>query len=148
MTVNAARRALALPADLDMRATIRPELAGGRGLPIFDGAVSHLELAYATPPGFRPLVLDLHVPQSPDGAAVPVVIYAHGGGVFGGTRALGPWAFLLAAGYAVASVDSRLSGECTFPDPIHDLAAAVRWTRAHADEYGLDPDDVIGFGSR
>lgn len=147
MTVNAARRALALPADLDMRAMIRPELAAGRPLNIFGDAVSHLELTYATPPGFRPLVLDLHIPQSRDGVAVPVVVYAHGGGFFGGTRAMGPWAFLLAAGYAVASVDYRLSGECRFPGPVHDVAAAVRWVRARADEYGLDRDRVAGFGS-
>ena len=147
MSIEAARRALAPPADLDMRAMIRPELSASRALPIFDGAVSHLELAYATPPGFRPLVLDLHVPQSRDGVAVPVVVYAHGGGFFGGTRAMGPWAFLLAAGYGVASVDYRLSGECHFPGPVHDVAAAVRWVRARAEEYGLDRDRVAGFGS-
>ena len=73
MTANAARPALGLPADLDMRALIRPELATARAqLRIFDGTVSYLELAYATPPGFRPLVLDLHIPQSTD-AAIPVV---------------------------------------------------------------------------
>jgi acetyl esterase/lipase len=60
---------------------------------------------------------------------------------------MGPWAFLLAAGYAVASVDYRLSGECQFPGPVHDVAAAVRWVRAHAEEYGLDPGRVAGFGS-
>jgi acetyl esterase/lipase len=147
MTANAARPALSLPADLDMRALIRPELAGARAqLRIFDGTVSYLELAYATPPGFRPLVLDLHIPKSTDDA-VPVVIYAHGGGFFGGTRGMGPWAFLLAAGYAVASVDYRLSGESRFPGPVQDVAAAVRWVRAHADEYGLDPERVVGFGS-
>ena len=148
MTANAARPALSLPADLDMRAMIRAELAAARAqLRIFDGTVSYLELAYATPPGFRPLVLDLHIPQSPDGGAVPVVIYAHGGGFFGGTRGMGPWAFLLAAGYAVASVDYRLSGESRFPGPVQDVAAAVRWVRAHADEYGLDSERVVGFGS-
>jgi acetyl esterase/lipase len=130
-----------------MRAMIRPELASERALKIFDGAVSHLELPYATPPGFRPLVLDLHVPQPRDGIAVPVVVYVHGDGFFGGTREMGPWAFLLAAGYAVASVDYRLKGEARFPGPVHDLAAAVRWIRARAGDYGLDPDRVAGFGS-
>jgi acetyl esterase/lipase len=60
---------------------------------------------------------------------------------------MGPWAFLLAAGYAVASVDYRLSGEAQFPGPVHDVAAAVRWVRAHAGPYGLDGGRVIGFGS-
>jgi acetyl esterase/lipase len=146
MPVNPARP-LPLPADFDLSALIRPELAGRKTLDLFSGSVSHLGLAYAAPPGFRPLALDLHIPQSPDGAAVPVVIYAHGGGFLGGSRAMGPWAFLLAAGYAVASVDYRLSGECQFPGPVHDVAAAVRWVGAHAGEYGLDPDRVAGFGS-
>ena len=147
MTGNAAPQGLSLPPDLDMRALMRPELASCRAQHIFGGSASHLGLAYASPPGFRPLLLDLHIPRSPAGAAVPVVVYAHGGGFFGGNRGMGPWLFLLAAGYAVASVDYRLSGECSFPGPVHDVAAAVRWVRAHADEYGLDPGRVAGFGS-
>lgn len=147
MPANPVRPPLSLPADFDLSALIRPELAGRMPLPLFVGSVSHLGLTYASPPGFRPLLLDLHIPQSADGAAVPVVVYAHGGGFLGGSRAMGPWAFLLAAGYAVASVDYRLSGECPFPAPVHDVAAAVRWVRAHADEYGLDAGRVAGFGS-
>lgn len=147
MPVNPARPPLPLPADFDLSAAIRPELAGRRALPLFEGSVSHLGLTYASPPGFRPLALDLHIPQLPGGATVPVVVYAHGGGFLGGSRAMGPWAFLLTAGYAVASVDYRLSGESQFPGPVHDVAAAVRWVRAHADGYGLDPGRVAGFGS-
>jgi hypothetical protein len=44
--------------------------------------------------------------------------------------------FLLDAGYAVASVAYRLSGESRFPGPVHDVAAAVRRVRANADTYG------------
>ena len=108
---------------------------------------SYFELPYAVLPGFRPLVLDLHVPERSAGQPVPVVVYAHGGGFVGGTRTMGPWAFLLAAGYAVASVDYRLSGEARFPVPAHDVAAAVRWVRANAGHYGLDQDRLAGFGS-
>ncbi len=127
------------------RPGIRPELAGIRTDQVFKGADSYFELAYAVVPGFRPLVLDLHVPrQSPPS---PVVVYVHGGGFAMGTRTMGPWAFLLDAGYAVASVDYRLFGECNFPGPVHDVAAAVRWVRANAAEYGLNADRVIGFGS-
>jgi acetyl esterase/lipase len=123
----------------------RPELAVSRISRVFDDVDSRFELPYAVVPGFRPLVLDLHVPAGPQ--ACPVVVYAHGGGFVGGTRTMGPWAFLLKAGYAVASVDYRLAGEVRFPFPIHDLAAAVRWVRANADQYRLDPGFVIGFGS-
>jgi acetyl esterase/lipase len=123
----------------------RPELAVPRMQQVFDGVDSQFELAYAVVPGFRPLVLDLHVPRGQQ--ACPVVVYAHGGGFVGGTRTMGPWAFLLKAGYAVASVDYRLAAEAKFPFPIHDLAAAVRWVRANARQYRLDPGFVIGFGS-
>ncbi|HUC59603.1 MAG TPA: alpha/beta hydrolase [Streptosporangiaceae bacterium] len=131
----------------DHRPTVRPELAGIRTHQVFRDALSYFDVPYAVLPGFRALVLDLHVPARPDGDPAPVVVYAHGGGFFSGTRTMGPWAFLLEAGYAVASVDYRLSGECRFPGPVHDVAAAVRWVRVHADEYGLDAGRVAGFGS-
>src|SRR5579859_7453445 len=118
----------------------RPELAAPRTLRAFDGVDSYFELEYAAIPGFRPLVLDLHVPEGTQ--ACPVVVYAHGGGFVDGSRRCGPWAFLLQAGYAVASVDYRLAAEAKFPFPIHDLAAAVRWVRANAQAYRLDPGFV------
>jgi acetyl esterase/lipase len=136
----------AVPAG-PQRPKVRPELARPRTLGVFDGALSYFELVYAQVPGFRPMVLDLHVPQRESGQAVPVVVYAHGGGFVGGARTMGPWAFLLEAGYAVASVDYRLAGECSFPGPVQDVAAAVRWVRAHASQYGLDAGRVAGFGS-
>jgi acetyl esterase/lipase len=123
----------------------RPELASPRAHRVFDGVDSYFELEYAVVPAYRPLVLDLHVPDGDH--ACPVVVYAHGGGFVAGTRTMGPWAFLLKAGYAVASVDYRLAAEAHFPFPIHDLAAAVRWVRANAQQYRLDPGFVIGFGS-
>src|SRR6201999_141620 len=53
------------------------------------GALSHLNLAYATMIGWRPLRLDLHVPAGSPGPH-PVVVYAHGGSFVGGIPALGP----------------------------------------------------------
>ncbi|MGJ5893440.1 alpha/beta hydrolase [Streptomyces sp. V2] len=124
-----------------------PELLRPTPSTPFEGVRSHLDVPYAVSPGFRPLVLDLHLPDDGRRAARPVVVYAHGGGFFTGTKAMGPWRFLLDAGYAVASVGYRLSGESRFPGPVHDVAAAVRWVRANADTYGLDADRVVGFGS-
>ncbi|MFD0478312.1 alpha/beta fold hydrolase [Nonomuraea thailandensis] len=89
----------------------------------------------------------MHIPDDGDGSPRPAVVYAHGGGFFTGTKSMGPWRFLLDAGYAVASIDYRLSGECRFPGPVHDAAAAVRWVRANAAAYGLDPGRIAGFGS-
>ena len=49
-------------------------------------------------------------------------------------------------GYAVASINYRLSHEAIFPAQIHDCKGAVRWLRAHAGEYGLDPARVGAWG--
>jgi acetyl esterase/lipase len=62
-------------------------------------------------------------------------------------KAMGPWRFLLAEGYAVAAVEYRLSGEARHPAGVHDLKAAVRWLRANAGEYGLDAANIVAWGS-
>ncbi|MEV4581600.1 alpha/beta hydrolase [Nonomuraea jabiensis] len=139
--------AISLPTDMDTRPMALPELVQVPPVILLKGVRSHLNLQYAAPPGFRPLVLDLHVPDDGGDGPRPVLVYAHGGGFFTGTKAMGPWRFLLEAGYAVASVDYRLSGESRFPGPVHDVAAAVRWVRANAAAYGLDPGRIAGFGS-
>jgi acetyl esterase/lipase len=52
----------------------------------------------------------------------------------------------LAAGYAVASLDYRLSGDAIFPAQLHDVKAAIRWLRANADRYALDPNRIVAWG--
>lgn len=135
-----------IPDDVDPRMMGRPEFADLPPVTIFPDVASHLDLAYAGPAGFRPLTLDLHVPQR-GGGPFPVVVYAHGGGFVLGSKRMGPWRFLLDAGYAVASVDYRLSGEHVYPAAVHDGAAAIRWVRANASSYGVDSEKIIGFGS-
>lgn len=93
-----------------------------------------------------PLLLDLVLPDAPNGAAT---IWLHGGGWYGGSRADGIsyWCSLLAAhGIACASVDYRLSGDAPFPAQIHDIKAAIRWLRAHAADYGLDQERIGIWG--
>lgn len=53
---------------------------------------------------------------------------------------------LISKGYAIASLDYRLSGDAVFPAAVEDCKAAVRWLRAHATEYRLDPGRFITFG--
>jgi acetyl esterase/lipase len=50
-------------------------------------------------------------------------------------------------GYAVASVDYRLSGEAKFPAQIYDFKGAIRFLRAHAREYGYEPDCMAASGT-
>jgi acetyl esterase/lipase len=143
---STATNQFSLPDDVDPRMMSRPEFAELAPVVVFPGVTSHLDLTYAGPVGFRPLTLDMHLPQRPVRTPVPVVIYAHPGGFLAGSKRMGPWRFLLDAGIAVASISYRLGGESVFPTAVHDVAAAVRWVRAHADEYGVDAETIVGFG--
>lgn len=53
---------------------------------------------------------------------------------------------LVSKGYAVASLDYRLSGDAIFPAALEDCKAAVRWLRAHAAEYDLSADTMVAWG--
>lgn len=88
--------------------------------------------------------LDLYLPVGRT-APLPVVVFIHGGGWQGGSKAAGKsWLQpLVASGnYAGASIGYRLSGEAQWPAPIHDAKAAIRWLRAHASELGLDGNRI------
>lgn len=81
------------------------------------------------------LALDLYMPARPD--PPPVVVWVHGGAWRSGSRANVPLAGLTAHGFAVASVDYRLSPMARFPAQVHDLKAAIRFLRAHAERLGI-----------
>ena len=109
------------------------------------------DLVYGEVLGYRPLELDLYLPQT-DGSA-PVIVYLHGGGWRRGSRreplpVLGADFYdrLTTQGFAVAAIDYRLSGEARFPAPLEDVRAAFGWVRDHASAYGLDADRVFGWG--
>ncbi len=93
------------------------------------------------------LRLDLRIPNGAAGPT-PLVIWVHGGGWSGGTRAMPARAAdLCLRGYAVASIDYRLSGTAKWPAQIHDCKGALRWLRANATTYNLDPDRFGVWGS-
>jgi acetyl esterase/lipase len=103
------------------------------------------DLEYARA-GAKPLLLDLYLPEKPAGP-LPLVIWIHGGGWAAGSKSGGPGPRLSGRGYAVASVEYRLSGEALFPAQIEDVKAAVRWLRANAAKYNLDPRKFAAWGS-
>ena len=103
------------------------------------------DLAYVSG-GHARQKLDLYLPKS-DGP-LPLVIWIHGGGWRQGTKGGNLPALRLARrGYAVASLDYRLSGDAKFPAQIEDCKAAVRWLRAHVKKYNLNPDRFGAWGS-
>lgn len=91
--------------------------------------------------GALELKLDLHLPVTST-APLPVIVWFHAGAWMEGVRGFCPVANLAKEGFAVASVSYRLSGQAVFPAQIEDCKAAVRWLRAHAATYNLDPDHI------
>lgn len=115
---------------------------------------THDNVVYATVGG-RDLMLDLYIPESEPGP-YPVMIWIHGGGWSGGTNASPAFVRPLAsAGVAVASVQYRLTSQAgqfgdepvIWPAQIHDVKAAVRFLRAGAGTYSLDPDKFAAWGT-
>jgi len=108
---------------------------------------TYADLAYATQSDAQKL--DLYIPEG-DGP-FPVVIMVHGGGFMFGDKADGAGLTgvdqLLAAGYAVASINYRLSGEAQYPSQIYDAKASVRFLRANAEKYNLNPDKFAAWGA-
>jgi acetyl esterase/lipase len=93
--------------------------------------------------------LDLYAPKK--ARKVPLIVWIHGGGFLFGTKGGFPVEpvplHLLLEGYAIASINYRLSAEAVFPAQLEDCKAAVRWLRAHADEFGIDPDRIGVWGA-
>lgn len=95
----------------------------------------------------RALLLDLYLPENAD-KPLPLIIWIHGGAWSGGSKDNpGPALKFVRDGYAVAQVGYRLSPEAKFPAQIHDCKAAVRWLRANADQYHLNPNRFIAWGA-
>ena len=92
--------------------------------------------------------LDIYLPDDGDGP-FPVVLHIHGGGfAIGDKRDINVLTFLkgLPRGYAVVSVNYRLSGEAIFPAGLQDIKAAIRWLRANCKQYHLDGNRIAACG--
>lgn len=130
------------PADRNLAAPERPD--GPRS--VSDDVVIQRDLSYATRPT-GDLLLDFYRPAS--AAVVPVVLWLHGGGWFTGDRTLCPdlRARAAAAGVAFASIEYRLSSQAIHPAQLHDVRAAIRYLRTHAEHLGIDPDRIGAWGA-
>lgn len=90
--------------------------------------------------------LDLYLPEKAEGV-LPVVVWVHGGAWQGGSKEGCPAVFMVPRGYAVASINYRLSQHAPFPAQIEDCKAAIRWLRANAKKYHLDPNKIGAWGA-
>jgi acetyl esterase/lipase/esterase/lipase superfamily enzyme len=85
---------------------------------------------------------DIPSPSEP----TPVIVWVHGNDMGPGNKYPTPAARLVAAGYAVASVEYRPPSETTFPAQVHDCKAAIRWLRANAQKYNLNASHIGVWG--
>jgi alpha-L-fucosidase 2 len=101
---------------------------------------------FAKPNG-HPLLLDLHVPDGP--GPFPAAILVHGGGFDGGSRAtnMAPTFQPLAdAGFAWFSIDYRMAPEFRFAEAREDIDTAIKWVKANARIYKVDPAKIVLAG--
>jgi acetyl esterase/lipase len=108
------------------------------------GARALTNIAYV-PNGSDRQKLDLYLPAS--GTNLPLVVWIHGGGWTEGSKEDPPGLRFLLHGFALASINYRLSQDAIFPAQLVDCKSAIRWLRAHAAEHGLDPDHIGVWGA-
>jgi acetyl esterase/lipase len=109
------------------------------------GVVAYENIPYVQR-GDVALQLDLYRP--PGAGPFPAVIMVHGGGWDAGSRQM-ERAFtqrLAGLGYVAATISYRLGPDGRFPAALHDVKAAIRWLRAHAADYAIDPARIGAVG--
>ncbi|WP_309691403.1 alpha/beta hydrolase [Armatimonas sp.] len=112
-----------------------------------EGVVFEKDIEYTNPDN-QHLQLNLARPAQGDGP-FPAVLCIHGGGFRAGTRDGydGLIKQLAARGYVAVTVSYRLAPKYPFPAAIHDVKAAVRWLRANAAKYHINPERIGVTGS-
>ncbi len=99
--------------------------------------------------GERALRMHLLAPRERSEEPLPVLVWIHGGGWSGGSRESGLPRLIPFArqGFFCASIEYRFSQEAIFPAQIEDCKCAIRYLRAHAEKYGLDPERIGVWGN-
>ncbi len=97
--------------------------------------------------GDRSLHAEIAQPKEPAKTPMPAVLWIHGGGWSAGSHKSNSAMMLATKGYFTASIEYRLSSEAKWPAQIEDCKLAVRWLRANAKKYNVDPDRIGCWGS-
>ena len=96
--------------------------------------------------GGLPLYLDIYIPETPIMKPLPAVVFIHGGGWRSGDKFPSQVRSLAECGFFAVSINYRLSGVATFPAAVEDCKCAVRWLRANAAKYNVDPNRIGVWG--
>lgn len=117
---------------------------------LMEGLKEYKDVVYTTykntPYGDRDMHVDIYRPDNDN--VYPALIMIHGGGWNSGDKSLqAPMAQRIAAnGYVTIPVEYRMIQEARYPAALHDIKTAVRWARANATKYGIDPDKIAVSG--
>jgi acetyl esterase/lipase len=105
----------------------------------------HEDVVYGKVDGTE-LHVDIAYPKQTPAKPMPAVLLIHGGGWAGGTHKGYLPTYLAQNGYFLATVEYRLSGEAPWPAQIEDCKLAVRWLRANAAKYHVNPERIGVMG--
>jgi acetyl esterase/lipase len=149
MTFSVPRRFVCLLATVVAFAGCAPAISAQKPpakIPVPEGVVFTPDIEYANPDG-QHLQLNLARPKEGDGP-FPAIVCIHGGGFRAGSRQSydGLCIRLAGHGYVAVTVEYRLAPRYPFPAAIHDVKAAVRWLRANATKYHIDPERIGAMG--
>lgn len=113
---------------------------------ILDGVEEILDIEYGMG-GESKLRLNLYLPKDRT-RPTPAILFLHGGGWRSGTRSQMKYYCIKFAenGFITATTSYRLSTEVPFPAAVHDAKCAIRWLRANAAQYHIDPDRIVVSG--
>jgi acetyl esterase/lipase len=99
------------------------------------------------PGGHERQKLDLYIPSKSSDKPFPLIVWVHGGAFRAGSKENPPARQFTSLGFAVASINYRLSQHAIFPAQIEDCKAAIRFLRANAKKYNLDPTRIGVWGA-
>ena len=125
------------------------KMGGGLGSSSLDTSeinTQFLDISYGTVSDTQ--TLNIYLPNDGEGP-FPVIVAIHGGAFKMGSATGGDVEAMLEGvnrGYAVVSINYRLSGEAIFPAAVNDCKAAIRYIKAHAGEYNLDSEHIAVWG--
>lgn len=130
----------------ELFANLPPDILDDFDANISDIKTKHLDLPYSNLPDSK--TLDIYLPDQGE-QPFPVLVFFFGGGfLFGDKRGTQLEIPLLARelGFAVVSVNYTLSPEGEYPRLVHDSKASIRYLRANAEKYGLNPEKIVAIG--
>ncbi len=105
-----------------------------------DGITLERDIVFANADGYE-LTLDIAYSNDSD-SLVPAIVHIHGGAWRNGRKSAGRALEFARQGLVGVSINYRLSGVALFPAGVFDCKRAIRWVRAHAAKYGIDPERI------